>query len=383
MLLCGIVNELEKSMSNTDILSYFFCQAMDRRLDNATAVLRGLLYLIVDQQPSLVSHVRKKHDHTGKGLFEDVNAWAALSEIFANILQDPSLKGAYFIVDALDECVTELPKLLEFIVQKSPVSSKIKWIVSSRNWPDIEERLKRAGHKVQLCLELNTESVSTAVRIFIQHKVSELAELKKYDDITRDAVLYHLSLHANDTFLWVALVCQSLEKISRRKTLAKVHAFPPGLDSLYKRMMQQICNLEDVEDADLCKQVLATIAIVYRPVTMLELTSLVEKLDGMADDLTSIQEIIGLCGSFLTIRQDTIYFVHQSAKEFLFTYTFNEVFPSGREEAHYTIFSRSLQVISKTLRRDIYGLHALGYPAKQVKQPDPDPLATSRYSCIY
>jgi hypothetical protein len=263
------------------------------------------------------------------------------------------------------------------------VSSKIKWIVSSRNWPDIEERLKRAGHKVQLCLELNTESVSTAVRIFIQLKVSELAELKKYDDITRDAVLYHLSLHANDTFLWVALVCQSLEKISRRKTLAKVHAFPPGLDSLYKRMMQQICNLEDVEDADLCKQVLATIAIVYRPVTMLELASLVEKLDGMADDLTSIQEIIGLCGSFLTIRKDTIYFVHQSAKEFLFTNTFNEVFPSGREEAHYTIFSRSLQVISKTLRRDIYGLHALGYPAKQVKQPDPDPLATSRYSCIY
>jgi hypothetical protein len=86
MLLCGIVNELEKSMSKTDILSYFFCQATDRRLDNATAVLRGLLYLIVDQQPSLVSHVRKKHDRTGKELFEDVNAWAALSEIFANIL---------------------------------------------------------------------------------------------------------------------------------------------------------------------------------------------------------------------------------------------------------------------------------------------------------
>ena len=171
MLLCGIINELNKSMPKTNQLSYFFCQATDSRINGATAVLRGLLYLLVNQQPSLVSHIRKKHDHAGKALFEDTNAWVALSEIFTNILQDPSLTSTYLIVDALDECVADLPKLLDFIVQKSSVSSRVKWIVSSRNWPDIEERLKRAGHKVRLCLELNAESISTAVSIFIRHKV--------------------------------------------------------------------------------------------------------------------------------------------------------------------------------------------------------------------
>jgi hypothetical protein len=35
------------------------------------------------------------------------------------------------------------------------------------------------------------------------------------------------------------------------------------------------------------------------------------------------------------------------------------------------------------LQRDIYGLHALGYPIERVKQPDPDPLAAIRYSCIF
>ncbi|KAF2677725.1 hypothetical protein K458DRAFT_283100, partial [Lentithecium fluviatile CBS 122367] len=39
--------------------------------------------------------------------------------------------------------------------------------------------------------------------------------------------------------------------------------------------------------------------------------------------------------------------------------------------------------MSKTLQRDMYGLRALGYPADQVEEPDPDPLAASRYSCIY
>ena len=380
MLLCGIVNELKKSMANTDLLSYFFCQATDSRINNATAVLRGLVYLLVDQRPSLISHIRKKYDHAGKTLFEDANAWVALSEIFTNILQDPSLNSTYLIIDALDECVADLPKLLDFIVQKSSISPHAKWIISSRNWPDIEERLEMAGHKVRLCLELNAGSVSTAVSIYIQHKVLQLAQRKKYDDKTRDAVLDHMFSNANNTFLWVALVCQNLEKIQRWETCAKLNAFPPGLNSLYERMVEQICNSDN---ADICKRILASIAIVYQPITLKELTSLVEILEGMSDNLDSLGEIIGLCGSFLTIQEGTIYFVHQSAKDYLLTKAFDKIFPFGREEAHYVIFSRSLQAISRTLRRDIYNLRALGYPIERAKQPDPDPLAVSHYSCIY
>jgi hypothetical protein len=240
MLLCGIVNELQKSMARTDLLSYFFCQATDSRINTATAVLRGLLYLVVKEQPSLISHIRKKYDHTGKALFEDANAWVALSEIFINILQDPYLNCTYLVIDALDECVTDMPKLLNFIVQNSSASQRVKWIVSSRNWPDIEEHLERAGSKVRLCLELNIESISTAVNIYIQNKVQQLAEHKKYDNKTRDAVLDYLLLNAKDTFLWVALVCESLKKIPRWRTLANLNAFPSGLDSLYQRMMDKI-----------------------------------------------------------------------------------------------------------------------------------------------
>jgi hypothetical protein len=50
---------------------------------------------------------------------------------------------------------------------------------------------------------------------------------------------------------------------------------------------------------------------------------------------------------------------------------------------HHAIFARSLQAMSKTLRRDMYGLQEPGFSIEDVKQPDPDPLASSRYSCIY
>lgn len=380
MLLCGIIDELQKSKAKANMLSFYFCQATDSRINSATAVLRGLLYLLIKQQPSLASHVRKKHDDAGKALFRDANAWFALSEIFVGILHDPDLSSTYLVIDALDECISDLPKLLGFIAQNSAVSSRVKWIVSSRNWPHIEEQLERAGHKARLSLELNAESVSVAVSLFVQSKVSQLAEGKKYDEQTRDTVLNYLASNANDTFLWVALVCQDLQQVPRRNVLKKLRTFPPGLISLYKRMMEQISASDD---SHLCKQILALTAVLYRPVTTHELASLVEEVEDISDDLESVRELISLCGSFLTLREDTVYFVHQSAKDFLFAEAFNKVFPFGSAEAHRIVFLRSLNLLSNTLRRDIYDLGAFGYPAEEVEQPDPDPLATSRYSCVY
>ncbi|KAF2204965.1 heterokaryon incompatibility protein [Delitschia confertaspora ATCC 74209] len=297
------------------------------------------------------------------------------------MLQDPSLNSTYLIIDALDECVADLSKLLDFVVQKSSVSSRVKWIVSSRNWPDIEGRLEQAGHKVRLCLELNAESISAAVSVYIEKRVSQLAQEKTYDKRTRDTVLEHLASNANNTFLWVASVCQHLEKIERWNVREKLNLFPPGLDLLYKRMIQQI---SDSHNASLCKQILALVVTVYRPITLKELSAISEMLENVAgDDLESTREIVSLCGSFLTIREQSVYFVHQSAKDFLFTNAFYEIFPSGTEETHYIVFSRSLHIMSMTLRRDMYNLLEVGYPIEEVKQPDPDPLAASRYSCIY
>jgi hypothetical protein len=380
MLLCGIINELKKSMAKTNLLSYFFCQANNDRINSATAVLRGLLYSIIKQEPSLTSHVRKRYDHAGKTLFEDSNAWVALSEIFSNILEDTSLTATYLVIDALDECVTDMPKLLDFIVQKSSASSRVKWVVSSRNWSAIEKELDSAALKVRLCLELNERSISKAVTTYINFKVDNLAKRNGYGVNMREEVQSHLTKNANNTFLWVALVCQSLEKIPKRNVITKLKAFPAGLDSLYQRMMKQI---RTSDDAELCKQILAIIAIVYRPITLHELVSLVDGLEDMCEDLDSLHEIVGICGSFLAVRDGTIYFMHQSVKDYLLKNAYDEIFPSGSGEVHYNIFQRSLQVMSETLRRDMYNLGALGSPIHLIQQPNPDPLAALRYACIY
>ena len=377
MLLCGIVDELKKSTARTALLSYFFCQATDSRINKATAVLRGLIYMLVGQQPSLISHVQAKYDTAGKTLFEDANAWVVLAEILTNILHDSTLQTTYLIIDALDECEENLPELLDFVAQNSSVSSRVKWIVSSRNWPDIEEQINAAKQKLKVSLELNEKSISTAVKIYINWKIEQLVKQKAYDNNIRDAVHRHLLLNANNTFLWVALVCQQLAdpKVRRHHTLTKLDAFPPGLNDLYGRMMGQI---RDSADADLCKHILAVVSVVYRPVTLDELESFVDVPTG-----ASLGEIIELCGSFLTIQKRIIFFVHQSAKDYLVREAASTIFPPTRQHIQEYIFSRSIQVMDKTLQQNIFNL---GHPAVLVsdtKSSDPDPLAAVRYSCVY
>ncbi|KIW63485.1 hypothetical protein PV04_10317 [Phialophora macrospora] len=378
MLLCGAINELDESIAKMALLSYFFCQATDPRINNAVAVLRGLLYMLVDQQPSLVSHIQKKYVHGGKALFEDTNAWVALSTIFSDILQDESVPSIYLIVDALDECTTDLDKLLDFIVEMSSVSSHVKWIVSSRNWPNIERCLNTATQGVPLSLELNEQSVSVAVASYIQFKVDQLAKRLEYDNSTQDYVQQYLLSNAKGTFLWVALVCQKLSESSGWEAQKRVKAFPPGLNEFYGRMLEEIRTSEHAERS---KQILAVISAVYRAITLDELASFVDLSDGISGGDKALSEIMARCGSFLTLRKRTITFVHQSAKDFLVQDAKIEIFPAGIERIHHTIFSRSLQVMS--LKRDMYDLRAPDFPIDQVKPPVPDPLSSQRYSCVY
>jgi hypothetical protein len=392
MLLCGIIDKLNGTAnaapaSSHCFVSYFFCQATDERINSATSVLRGLIYLLIEQQPALLQHVRKKYDISGKDLFVDPNAWFALSEIFTNILQDPSLERTYVIIDALDECVTGLQQLLQFIDKTSPVYPRVKWIISSRNWPSIEEQLHISDQKIQLRLELNQGSISAAVSTYTAYKVGELAKRKKYPAKLEKLVREYLSLNANATFLWVALVLKELEVVERRIALDRIKMFPPGLGPLYKQMMAQVSGSNN---ADLCKRLISIVTVIKRPVTLRELVSFDDRLhkldcpEDLSMHIEDLEQLIGQCGSFLTIRDSIIYFVHQSAKDFLLQKdTSQELFRFGIGKVHHAIFSRSLKVMSLVLRRDIYCLRAPGITIDQVKQPTPDSIAAVRYFCLY
>ncbi|KAH7009231.1 NACHT domain-containing protein [Microdochium trichocladiopsis] len=377
MLLCGIINELERMRNEGQTLSYFFFQATDKRINTATAALRSLIDMLLEKDASLVSYMEKQHAAAGRALFEDTNSWQALCEIFDSILQDPKLHGVILVVDALDECLQGLPVFLDLVVRTSQTTTA-KWLISSRNWPQIEEPLREVAHR--LSLEVNEKSVAKAVDTYIEHKVSKLARRKGYRENLAKEVQQYLSSKADGTFLWVALVCQELEKTRQANALQKVKSFPPGLDALYRRMMEQIMASEDTEP---CTQVLAVIATTYRPPSLPELMTLTGESSDIGTNCESLQEIISLCGSFLTIREDKVYFVHQSAKDFLMKSHAVVLFPQGEPSVHSHILQSSIEATSSILKRDNYNLRDPGFPIEEIKPPMPDPLSTVGYCCVY
>jgi hypothetical protein len=383
MLMIGLVEELSRQLElepRSGILSDFFCQGTEARLNNAVSVLRGLIYLLVDQQKNLIRHVRKRYDTSGRQLFEDGNALYALSAILSDILHDSSLTRVYLMVDALDECDSELSQLLDLIVRNISRPSRVKWLVSSRNRPDIEERLRPADSRAKISLELNSCHISRAVNAFIDFKVSKLTELKAYKFELREKIRSYLYAKADGTFLWVALVCKELQGVQVRRTLSVLERFPPGLQPLYERMMEQIICLK--EDAESCRRILSSVTLAYRPIPLKELV-VIAGLEESLDDLQSLNELVDLCGSFLTVREEIVFFIHQSAKDYFSSGKGSWIFPLGQEEEHCQITLRSLQVMSDTFKRDICGLQMPGILLDELNGVNKDPLTHIQYACCY
>lgn len=190
----------------------------------------------------------------------------------------------------------------------------------------------------------------------------------------------------------MALVAQALERTQGLKsssTRSKLKSFPKGLSALYERMLEQVLSSDhedgEEDDADLRRSILATVSTTLRPLTMYELLPLLDIASESAEDewQRCLTQIVATCGSFLAIREDTVIFIHHSAKDFLTENASARILTRGVQDQNYDIFVRSMGIMFNSLQRDIYQLGAPGISISQVDKPHPDPLANIAYPCNY
>jgi hypothetical protein len=363
MIMIALVNELSERVENSQepyTLSYFFCRSTEPLLRSATYVLRGLIYMLASQQRSLIKHVRKRYDDRGKEVFEGESAIYTLQSIFLDMLRDSNLQQAYFLVDALDECDIQLRELLKTIADEIPqAATRVKWIVSSRNQREIEEDLGRDGVWKKISLELNSNQVSRGVDAYINFKVDRLARSKEYKNDLKAEVMEQLRKKAEGTFLWVHLACERLENISLWGTKRELESIPRGLNQFYERMVRQIMDRDDF-DREICKKILRLATVAYRPLRFQEIIPFLSSPEEQACDIQELTDMVGRCGSFLTIREETIYFIHQSARDYFASGDRRKILPFDELEEHGKIVHRSLDIMSRLLRKDMYGLEKRG-----------------------
>ena len=179
--------------------------------------------------------------------------------------------------------------------------------------------------------------MSSAVDAYIDHRVSGLTSVYN-DKALQDRLRDQMRQKANGTFLWVALVFQELEKVGRWQVLRVIEKAPAGLIALYDQMMAHILQLE--HDSEFCRLILCTAASAYRPLHLRELCVLSGLPRDISSQIRDIEILTDMCGSFLTIRDNYVYLVHQSAMDYLSSNASAKVFPLGKADVHYRLFSR-------------------------------------------
>lgn len=385
MLLGGLVDNLEQSPQMGINLAYFFCQATDPRINTSAAVIGGLVVSFIKQHHELRSYIRMEY----KDDLEKLNGpdrWYILRDMFEKVAKHSTVPNPVCVVDALDECEQEqgCKQLLRLIIE---TSCHVKWLISSRNIPGIERELQAIVSSRRLSLELkeNAEYVTKSVDLYIDNSIQTIVALKDDEKLLAKATNV-LKSKASGTFLWVALVIEQLRDTKHRNVEAVLGGMPMGLENLYNLILQQLAKRED---KDAYRILLSTVTAAERPLRLEELLTFINSQWTVNETTTTtslrdMQDILKDCGSFISIRNDTVYFVHQSVKDYMMGTTARGIiFPSGIEYQHYTMFMSSLNAMLLVLKHDIYGLKDPGSDTDTISPPDPDPLAPIAYCCIF
>jgi len=261
------------------------------------------------------------------------------------------------LIDGLDECDKgSLDSFLGLMIRqfskRSSGQCAVKWILTSRNEVAIREYL---GSFADLDLEANSAQVSEAVNAFINVKVDELAARKRYDEALKLFVIESLREKAEGTFLWVSLACAELRKpnVSSINTRLVLGKLLPGLSRLYSRILDQVMDNDMEEMVELALEILRAVTIAIRPLNLGELAV----LSGLPFEARESSEVSSQyaeqCGSFLTFRDDLVYLVHQSAKDYLLKHQQAALYPQSLLAEHEKVAHRCIDYVVQDWQQDI------------------------------
>ncbi|KAH7115345.1 hypothetical protein B0J13DRAFT_590472 [Dactylonectria estremocensis] len=272
---------LPRSTRSTTICYFFF---KDQDQNTVRQALCALLHQLFSQKPSLIEHAMTQFREDGPGL---INSTASLRKVLRNAIKDPRAGPVIIVLDALDECAeSEFAGLLKYLLTCRPydqVVSKFRGLLDA--FPNI-----------RIPGEEESETISQEVNHVIMHRVNQLSEKKRLSHDIKSHLEKKLQETTHRTYLWVYLVFDYLEKENFKKTLKGVESAVATLPRSINEAYEQILN--KTKEDPVVRKVLSIILAASRPLTLSEMNVAVNI------DYTS---------------QCSIYFLHQTAREFLLT----------------------------------------------------------------
>ncbi|KAL2842123.1 hypothetical protein BJX68DRAFT_278469 [Aspergillus pseudodeflectus] len=290
----------QRSKANNRTLAYFFCDSTIEERRTATAILRGLLYQLIQQRWELIRFVYSKYEERGDKLFTSFDAlWNALVQIG----RDSSSGEKYLLIDALDECEPEsqdmlLAQINQAFDSERNSNSGIHFLITSRPYTEIGRYLGEYSHKDLA----SYPKVARDLQMFINRRLGEISKKNRYPESVTAEVSKILQEKAEGTFLWVGIACTELIPVRSRDAIKRLKALPQGLHSLYK-------NLLDT----------AFIAVSRRALTVAELADACERYNDEDNEsrIAFTREDIEMCRLMIVVENGIVRLLHKSVKDFL------------------------------------------------------------------
>lgn len=249
MLSIFLAEELERiaKLSQNTLFLQYFCNINDERRNTAVAIIRGLIYQLLQFLPKLFDHILPSFKILKEALFTN-SSFEILWKIFESMVCDPALSSIYCILDGLDECneaslETLLRKFATLVSTKSSESltCHLNLVIVSCDLPHFIPEVLSSFPWIQLDLNTTTE-VNDDIHQFIEMKVNELSAYRRYPEPLRILVKEALRKGAQGTFLWVTIVVKALRKYRATEVENSLELFPSGMEDLYAHMLLQINN---------------------------------------------------------------------------------------------------------------------------------------------
>ncbi|UKZ54103.1 hypothetical protein TrVGV298_007909 [Trichoderma virens] len=293
--------------------TYFFCDAKESTRNNAVAILRGLLFQLVQRKQEFLQHILPTYQIQKDQLFEQ-KSFEALWKYFLNMVNSLRISQVTCIIDGLDECD---PKSLEPLLIKlskiTSMSPRLKMIILSREYPQCIKHSLGQFSRIRLDPDAKTE-VSDGLDQYISTRVAELSRSKDYPDTLSNYVKEVLKDKSAGTYLWVSFVVKDLQTMEVSEVEESLEQLPQGLDALYQRILEQI----EPTRRSSSLEILRWCTFAFQPLELDELAAALGiQPTEFLDRATALRGKLAYLGHFLNTANGTVTLVHQSAYDFL------------------------------------------------------------------
>ncbi|KAJ6788711.1 hypothetical protein PWT90_02433 [Aphanocladium album] len=345
---------LEHCLPKSATVCYFFFQ--DGGQNTVKQALCALLHQLFTHKTCLLEHAMKEYHKDGSSL---VNSTESLGMILRSVLQDPRCGTVIAVLDALDECAeSQLTELIRHLARLGDLKGpgKLKCILTSRPYRQVVSALHDLGKGFPIARisgEDESETISREVDLVITHRINKLPT-RQDDQGQGDGLSPQLKKHLETrlqetkhrTYLWVYLVFEHLRERDFRKTTKGIDealaTLPKTVDEAYERIL---CRSKG---DSMVRKALCVLLAAIRPLTVSEMNVSMsidaearstEDLD-LENDEDFKTRLRSWCGLFVIIEQGRVYFLHQTAREFLLVnLTSPATRPSGLRWQHsITVF---------------------------------------------